>query len=152
MLDSTDYSFISSGAKIAADLMTKLGMNVDLQSMDFPTLLQRRTSKEPVERGGWSMFSTVNDLLSLQNPGINFFVRGWVGGYSNEEINKLTEQWLAAANPLELQKISEQIQKLSFEDVPFIPLGQWQGRNARRKNLTGVVAASTPVFWGVKRA
>src|SRR5205823_1850915 len=124
---------------------------VDLQSMDFATQLQRRASMEPVERGGWSAFIAASDLLNLQNPGVNNYVRGWVGGYKNEEINRLIEQWLAASNPAEAQKVFEQIQKVSFDDVPMIPLGQFQLRTAYRKNLTGIIPASNPQFWNVKR-
>ena len=151
MLDPTDYSFLSSGARIGADLMTRLGMNVELQSMDFGTLLQRRNSMESVEKGGWSAFCTAADVLSLQNPGVNYYVRGWVGGYKNEEINKLIDQWLAANDPAELQRLFEQVQKVSFDDVPMIPLGQFQLRNAYRKNLQGILRSSSAMFWNVKR-
>ncbi len=151
VLDATDSSFLSSGARIAADLMTKLGMNVDLQSMDFATLLQRRGSMEPVERGGWSVFCNAADMLNLQNPGVNNYVRGWVGGYKNEEVNQLGDRWLAASDSAEAQKIFEQLQKVSFADVPMIPLGQFQLHTAYSKTLTAVVPASNPQFWNVKR-
>src|SRR5205085_5549216 len=87
IFDPIDVSFFSSGARITADLMKKLGMNVDLQSMDFATQLQRRANMEPIERGGWSAFIAASDLLNLANPGVNNYVRGWVGGYKNEDID-----------------------------------------------------------------
>ena len=31
-------------------------MNVDEQMTDWGTIVQRRTSKEPLDKGGWSMF------------------------------------------------------------------------------------------------
>ena len=33
-------------------------MNVDLQEMDWGSLGERRVSREPVEKGGWSIFHT----------------------------------------------------------------------------------------------
>ena len=151
VLDSTDYSFLSSGARISADLMTRLGMNVDVQSMDFGTLLQRRNNMEPVEKGGWSMFCTGADVLSLANPGLNYYVRGWVGGYKNETINGLLDQWLGANDPKQLQQLFEQIQNVSFDDVPMIPLGQFKLRHAYRKDLQGILRSSSATFWNVKR-
>jgi len=151
VLDSTDYSFLSSGARIGADLMTRLGMNVDVQSMDFGTILQRRNNMEPVEKGGWSVFCTGADVLSLANPGLNYYVRGWVGGYKNETVNNLIDQWLGANDPKQLQQLFEQIQNVSFDDVPMIPLGQFKLRQARRKDLQGVLRSSSATFWNVKR-
>ncbi len=51
-------AFIRSQGLITADLLTKLGMIVDLQEMDWGTLLHRRTSREPLDKGGWSIFHT----------------------------------------------------------------------------------------------
>jgi peptide/nickel transport system substrate-binding protein len=151
MLDITDYSFFSSGARIAADLMTRLGMNVDLQSMDFGTMLKRRTSLEPVDKGGWSIFCTGAGALSLQDPGLNYYVRGFVGGYKNEEINRLSDDWFSATKPEDLQRVFEHIQRVAYDDVPMISLGQFKLRTAYRKNLSGVLHAGTALFWNVRR-
>jgi peptide/nickel transport system substrate-binding protein len=153
VLDSTDVSFLSSGARIGADLMKRLGMNVELQSMDFATLAQRRTNLEPVEKGGWSMFCTSADLPALQNPGVNYYIRsGWVGGYKNDEIDNLTERWVSATEPADAQRTFEQIQRASYDDTPMIPLGLFDLRTAYSKSLTGVLPCSSAVFWNVKRA
>lgn len=56
ILHPTDQPNIAPHGLITADLLTKLGLNVDLQAMDWGTVTQRRQSKEPVENGGWSIF------------------------------------------------------------------------------------------------
>ena len=43
---------------VAADMMRRVGMNVDYQSTDWGTVLQRRTSRNPPDHGGWSAFCT----------------------------------------------------------------------------------------------
>jgi peptide/nickel transport system substrate-binding protein len=106
---------------------------------------------EPVDRGGWSVFCNAADMLNLQNPGVNNYVRGWVGGYKNEIVNRLIDHWLAASDPSDSRNIFEQIQRLSFDDVPMIPLGQFQLQTAYSRTLTGVVPASNPQFWNVRR-
>ena len=45
----------------------------------------------------------------------------------------------------------EQIQRVSYDDVPMIQLGFFDLRTAHSKNLTGVLPCSSAVFWNVKR-
>jgi len=42
--------------EITADAVRRLGLNVELANSDWGTVVQRRASREPLERGGWSMF------------------------------------------------------------------------------------------------
>ena len=54
----TDVPKFKALAEVSADLLNKLGFNVDARSMDMATVVQRRVNKEPVDRGGWSIFCT----------------------------------------------------------------------------------------------
>ncbi len=155
ILESTDYTFLASGARIAADVLGRLGMNVELQQMDFGTVLQRRNSKEPPEKGGWSIFCTGADVLSLANPAINYYIRGaggWAGWYMSAEIERLTDEWLSTPDAAGRQALFERIQKISMDDVPMVPLGQWRPRSAFRTSLSGVLPTTTSLFWNVRRA
>jgi peptide/nickel transport system substrate-binding protein len=155
VLDPIDYSFLSSGSRLAADLMRRLGMNVELVSTDFGTLLQRRNSREPVERGGWSVFCTGAYVLSLADPGNNYYIRGaggWSGWYLSPEVERLTDDWLAEPDTVKQQATFEALQRLSMSEVPMVPLGMWKPQTAFRRNLTGVVTASSSVFWNVRKS
>jgi peptide/nickel transport system substrate-binding protein len=37
-------------------------------------------------------------------------------------------------------------------DVAIVPLGQWQGRTAYRRSITGVKPGGAPYPWGVRPA
>ena len=43
---------------VAAQLLRKAGFNIDLQTMDWQTLVSRRTSKKPPREGGWKRAET----------------------------------------------------------------------------------------------
>ena len=58
MISATDQPIVHSQSLLTADTLRKLGLNVELQAGDWGTLITRRTSKEPVEKGGWSIFHT----------------------------------------------------------------------------------------------
>ena len=69
IINPTDFPTIGPFGQITADLLRRCGMNVDLQETDWGSLVQRRVSREPVEKGGWSIFHTWWPGISIMNPG-----------------------------------------------------------------------------------
>ena len=39
-------------------MFKKIGINAELRSTDWGSVVQRRATREPVEKGGWSVFHT----------------------------------------------------------------------------------------------
>ena len=58
IINPTDFPTIGPLGDITYDMLKKIGINVDLQATDWGSVVQRRASKEPVEKGGWSIFHT----------------------------------------------------------------------------------------------
>ena len=44
--------------EVTADLLKRLGMNVDFVATDWGTVVARRAQKSPPGQGGWNMFHT----------------------------------------------------------------------------------------------
>ena len=89
-----DYPQINAISLVTADLLQRLGMNLELVSTDWGTLVQRRASKEPVERGGWSMIHTTSSGQTLTLPVFHLFLRAngpnaWFGWPTDAEIERL---------------------------------------------------------------
>jgi peptide/nickel transport system substrate-binding protein len=157
IINPGDFPSIGPLGEITADLMKRIGLNVDLQTMDWGTVGQRRASKEPVEAGGWSVFHTWASSVSMVNPALNFYIRGqgaggWFGWYENAEIERLTDAWGQAASDAEQQTVFDEIQKQAFEGVPMVPLGQFFPRTAHRSNLVDIVPGTNCYPWNVRRA
>lgn len=139
---------------MTADLLKKLGLNVELQAMDWGTVTQRRQSKEPVENGGWSIFHTNWPSASISNPATNANIRGqgaegWFGWYDDPELEAAVTEWLSASDPAEGQKIFETVQKLAMQGAPVIPLGVFYVNSGLDASLSGVVPGSASFFWNV---
>jgi peptide/nickel transport system substrate-binding protein len=49
----------------------------------------------------------------------------------------------------ERRRVAEEIQRQAFQDVPYIPLGQYVNASAYRRNLAGVMTGC-PVFWNLR--
>jgi peptide/nickel transport system substrate-binding protein len=85
----TDFPDIGPLGQVTADRLRRAGMNVELAESDWGTVVQRRTNREPVERGGWSILHTTGGASAWANPATSFLVRGqgaqgWFGWWQNE--------------------------------------------------------------------
>ena len=56
LMHSTDLKALTNLAPVAKSLMEKAGFKVDMQSMDWQTLVARRAKKDPPSAGGWNAF------------------------------------------------------------------------------------------------
>jgi peptide/nickel transport system substrate-binding protein len=68
VLGVSDNTYFAAISQVGADQLRKAGMNVDLRSMDFTSMIRRRLSKDPPDKGGWNVFFSINDGLFTNNP------------------------------------------------------------------------------------
>jgi peptide/nickel transport system substrate-binding protein len=155
VLTPTDIASARALADITADLLHRLGMNVEAPAMDWATLVQRRVKTDPVQQGGWSIFHTSWSGMDMINPAGHVFLRGngkaaAPGWPDSPKIEALRNAWFTAPDEPAQHAICEQLQLQAFQDVPYIPLGQYFAPTAYQSNLTGILNGN-PVFWNVRR-
>jgi peptide/nickel transport system substrate-binding protein len=152
----TDQLIYHAVSTVAVDAFHKIGINVDEQMVDWGTVIQRRTSKEPVDKGGWSMFPAGAPAPEMVDPMLSNIMRSngakaWFGWPDDPKIEADYSAWLDATNDAERRKIEADYQLAAFQSVPVIPCGTYMPHAAWRSNLTGLVKGSAPVFWGVEK-
>jgi peptide/nickel transport system substrate-binding protein len=156
ILDAVDQPVAHSQALVVADELKKLGLNIEVQSMDWGTLVTRRAIKAPLDQGGWNIFATGWVGADLLDPAGNPTLRtngdkGHFGWPSDDKIEALRVEWIKATTAADRKKLAEQIQARAFEIVPYIPTGQWFPKTAFRKNLKGVITAPAFLMWNVEK-
>ena len=156
LLVPTDIPSTNALAEVTADLFRKLGLNLDAQTMDWGTAVQRRVSMEPVERGGWSVFQTSWAGTDLATPAGNVFLRGngraaAPGWPEAPALEALRDEWFRVEGLPAQRAVAERMQVQAFENVPYVPLGQQFQQSAFRADLRGVLPG-LPVFWNIERA
>lgn len=156
VINPTDVGVIRSMGEITADLLRRLGLNVELAASDWGTVVQRRASREPPERGGWSVFHSAAHAGNFLNPAVNALTRGqgasgWSGWYASAEVERLTTEWLDAPDPLARRMIASEIGRVANSDVATVPLGRFFSHTAFRRTLVGVLPGTSPYFWNVRR-
>jgi peptide/nickel transport system substrate-binding protein len=143
---------------VAAQLLRDAGFKVDVQATDWQTVVSRRTSQKSPKEGGWNMFFTNWAAADLMNPIVNFAIggqgkRGWFGWAEDAKIEQLKDAFVRASSADEQKKIAADIQKEAYDQVIYIPLGQFTQPSAWRKSLTGVLdGPATPVFWNIDKS
>ena len=157
IISPTDYPWLQAFCQVTRELLVKLGFNVEYVSTDWGTVVQRRASKEPVEKGGWSIFCTGWEGLNLNDPAGHYPVMGngpaaWFGWPSSPGIEKLRGEWYDAPDATAQKKATDAIQVEALQEVPYIPLGQFFQPIAVRDNVTGVLSSPFPIFWNVKKS
>jgi peptide/nickel transport system substrate-binding protein len=158
LMSPSDQPNIQQMAQVANAMYKALGLNVEYASMDWGTMIQRRNSKELPEKGGWSTYCTSWVGLSVSNPAGHLPLRA-DGAKAKawwrptiERMEQLRDAWFDAPDLAAQKKICEDMQRLAFEEVPFIPLGLSFQPTAFRDTLSGFARTPYPVFWGVRKA
>ncbi|SHI91722.1 peptide/nickel transport system substrate-binding protein [Roseomonas rosea] len=155
MVPSTSSGSSTMGA-VAADTLKQAGMNVEVYSVEFNAMLQRRNRKGPVAEGGWSAFITNWAGMDWLNPAVHIALRGageagYAGWATIPRIEELRQGWFAAPDEAAQQAICRDIQAEAMREVPYYPLGQYLQPTAYRSSITGVLDGFA-TFWNVRRA
>lgn len=157
ILNPGDHAMLGALGQVSFDLFRRLGLNVELATMDWGSLLKRRASQEPVERGGWSVYHSSWVGLAIANPATNSPIRGlgqggWAGWYESAEMEAGFAHWLNARDDAARTAAARTMQEIAFRDAPTIPLGQIFPRTAFRTSITGVLEAPGPMPWNIRPA
>jgi peptide/nickel transport system substrate-binding protein len=157
VLKPTDLASIQKLPDVAAQLLRQAGFKVDLQAMDWQTLVGRRAKKDPPQAGGWHMFLTAWQAFDISSPISNpvFDTRGekstWFGWATDDKMVELRNQFMRATDDAQKRKLADAIQTRAFEIGTHVPLGQYRQPVAARKNISGFFVHNSNIYWNLKK-
>jgi peptide/nickel transport system substrate-binding protein len=157
VLSPTGIPVIPDMTQVMIGELKSIGFNVDDRTMEWSTLLQRRFSMDPPDKGGWNIYLTYSPTPELTNPVTSYAISapcgrvGWPGWPCDETMEKLRTDWTRALDDGERKRIAEQIQLEAVKLVPIVPLGQFTVPGAYRTNLRGLLAVPVPVMWNIEK-
>ncbi len=157
LLHPTDQPYYDAMAQVTAATCKRIGVAVTDAAMDFGTVVQRRASREPLDRGGWSMFSSSFPALDYVDPLGAPALRGngagaWFGWPTAPKVEAARDAWLDTSDPAQRKQFATEMQAAVFEAAPFVPLGQYFQSTAWNRRITGQLRAPVPVFWNIQKA
>lgn len=153
ILHATDSSNNNSLGLMVGETLRKIGMNVELQAMDYQTLVARRAKKDPIASGGWSMFATQGIALDYLDPFSVLLTGsgsgGWVGWVDQPKIEELKRKFASESDIERRKAIAREIQELAFDVVSYVPLGMTYPPIAHRKNVKGIIRSPLNLYWNI---
>jgi peptide/nickel transport system substrate-binding protein len=158
VLAPTDVQPIRALSLVGIDQLRRAGMNVDLQEMEQGANIRRRLSQAPADKGGWSAFFGLLDRsVPNTHPYGNTMIRAdglaaFQGWPTSPRIEALRAEWLDAGDFNEQRRICTELQMQLWQDVPYIPMGEYWQSTAYRKDLLDVQSGAFAVFYGIRRA
>jgi peptide/nickel transport system substrate-binding protein len=156
IMKPTDLAAIQKLPEVAAQLLRQAGFKVDLQAMDWNTVVTRRAKKEPPAQGGWNMFCTAWVAPDIWNPIANPAVgamgeKSWFGWPSDAELEKLRDQFARETDEAKKKALAEAVQARAFEIGTHAPLGEYVQPVAARRNISGFVIGPGNLYWNIKK-
>jgi peptide/nickel transport system substrate-binding protein len=157
LMKPTDLASIQKLPDVAAQLLRQAGFKVDLQAMDWQTLVGRRAKKDPPSAGGWNMFLTAWNVFDVWSPIANPTMdtrglkSGWFGWASDDKMIELRNQFMRATDEGVKKKLAEQIHTRAFEIGTHAPLGEYMQPMAARKNISGFFITNGNIYWNLKK-
>src|ERR1700712_4804790 len=127
----TDVLTLKAQPIVAAQQLRDAGFKVEVQATDWQTVVTRRASQKPIKEGGWNMFFTTWLGADILNPirNVSFSSKGtkggWFGWYDDPKMEALRDKFARATSDDEKKKLAADIQTLAYEQVAYIPLGQY---------------------------
>lgn len=150
-----DNAFADAVMQVVVARLRAVGMNVDDVTIDQGTLAQRRNSKEPLDKGGWSIIPVnpagADHLDPLVALGLRTGAAAWVGWPENKRMEELRTAWIDSDDDGERRRLSMALQEEALAEVVYIPLGRYFQPSAWRQNVSGILKTTVPVFWNVRK-
>jgi len=155
LMQSTDIASLANLAPVTKSLLEKAGFKVDLQAMDWQTLVTRRTKKDPPNAGGWSAFLTSWASVDILDPVAASFLnasceKATFGWPCDAEMEKLRDAYARETDPAKQKAIAEAVQLRLIEYPTHLMLGQYVQPQAFRKNVVGLLEAPSLALWNIE--
>jgi peptide/nickel transport system substrate-binding protein len=156
LMHSSDLQVLANLAPVAKALMERAGIKVDMQSMDWQTLVSRRARKDPPDKGGWNAFLTSSASVDIVDPLANTYINAvgdtaWFGWPKDEELVKMRAAFADEADETKRKASAEAMQVRVSESPTHIFSGQWVLPAAVRKNISGNLESPVTIFWNVEK-
>jgi peptide/nickel transport system substrate-binding protein len=158
LLVPSDVTYLNAEALMAAQTMRSIGMNVDMQNMDWASIGARRAKKDAPDAGGWNMYVTVAGEFDVNSPITNAYLSAACGNSlpgwpCDKPLDELRTAWIKETVPAKRKELLDAFQRRAYETVPYVNAGQYSAAFAARANLKGLdkLWSGMPAVWALDR-
>lgn len=147
ILSGQDNQMERQGAIAIQDQLEKIGIEVELQLFDRPTVVERRSREE-----GWHMHLSPF-IKVVPDPQIHEGWTGtnkWISNWDSEDSRQMDQifaEMLKEVDQEERYEIVERMQAELWDSVPYFNILDYSRLHIRRTELKNFQAGWQPFFW-----
>ena len=150
LLDPADYPTIHPISIVLNEQLKRAGINVDYRVVDWATEVQLILAPSdstavdewdiaPTWMSSWAFLPLANGALR-QNG---------LGYYNSDAMEELRARFSRESDLNELKNIADDMQRVFFDEVPYVHLGNFFQLRAMNKDLDGLIASPVGGFYAV---
>lgn len=159
LLNSRETLFVGMAGELAAQNLREAGFNIVLAESDWGTLMTRRNSRNPPDRGGFNLFITSISGSGVYSPLSNSIAdttcgaRNFAGWACDDEAARLRDAYIHEPDQAKQREILEQLSRRLWDVMPTVILGQRAQLYAWRNNVSGFVRSPSliTIFWNIEK-
>jgi peptide/nickel transport system substrate-binding protein len=140
-LATKEYAYMYNMGLSFKDQLAKVGLKVDLQVMDWATLVSTRSKPEQYEVFITGHSTFVHPILQV------YLDSTWPGWWTSDKKDHLVSQMLAEPNPDKQSTLIRALQQLQWEEVPWLRCGETFNLRAMRQEIAGYENPPNWYFW-----
>jgi peptide/nickel transport system substrate-binding protein len=145
-LTTQEYDYMFKTVVVASTQLQQAGFNVDMQVVEWATLLDRRAKADQ-----WDMFVTSHSFVPDPSL-ITVFSSAYPGWWDTPDKNALFAQFNAEVDPNKRSQLWAKLQTMVYQEVPIVRPGGFSTVLLTRKGLPGYRATAWIVPWNVQAA
>ncbi|MFQ5467634.1 MAG: ABC transporter substrate-binding protein, partial [Kiloniellaceae bacterium] len=155
LMQPTDIAILSAFSLVTAQRLRDIGMDVEVQAMDWSTLTSRRAKKDPVDKGGWNIFHTWWIGGDITNPvvatglGGGGVDRAWFGWPDDPKLEEMRSAFARETDPGKQKALAEKIQARAIGVGTHGNVGTFFVPVAYRDNVKGLIKSPVQFFWNI---
>lgn len=142
-ITTREYPYMYTNATVAEQQLEAIGFNINLEVVDYATIVDRRT--RPAE---FDIFSGATTFTA--DPGIwPCWNETWPGTWTDPQKDALVQQLNTTTDVAARQQVWAELQAYFYDQVPIVKFGDLFDLSAHAAGLEGMDPGPFPRYWGV---
>ncbi|SDD93840.1 peptide/nickel transport system substrate-binding protein [Variovorax sp. CF079] len=145
VLTSRQYDFHYNMALLMAEQLKRAGFKVDLNVVDWATLVQRRNDPKL-----WDVYVTHSGQFPepmLSPPQLGDGAPGW---WDSPAKKAALSAFNVESDPAKRGALWGKVQQVVYDEVPYVNVGKFNGLSAKSPALDNYQPATWPYFWNTR--
>jgi peptide/nickel transport system substrate-binding protein len=140
-LSTKEYSYNYNMALVLKQQLEAIGVTIDLQVMDWATLVKTRS-----QRDAWDIFITGHE--SYQHPVLQPYMNPtWPGFWENAQRDQLVQQLMGETDEARIKELARELDRVWWEDAVMIKVCEGATLRGYTKKLQGYANLPDWFFW-----